>query len=121
MPRGLPAAARVKTLRVLRLEEAQERCVLGEQSLDLGDAGTCPILQPGLAEVVLDVVKAAFTHGRKYRHMWRTAPWAKRLIRGSVGPILPALERLPDRESALWPCASERGRARNTGAGARHR
>ena len=36
--------------------------MLGEEGLDLGDAGAGPILHPGLAEIVLDLVKAAFTH-----------------------------------------------------------
>ena len=37
--------------------------MLGEERFDLKDAGACPILEPGLAEVVLDPVKAAFAHG----------------------------------------------------------
>jgi len=36
--------------------------MLGEERFDFQDAGTGPILEPGLAEVVLDSVKAAFTH-----------------------------------------------------------
>jgi hypothetical protein len=36
--------------------------MLGEERFDLQDAGAGPILEPGLAEVVLDLVKAAFTH-----------------------------------------------------------
>lgn len=51
-----------KRLRLLRVEEAQECRVLGEEGLDLGDAGTCPVLEPGIAEVVLDLMKAAFAH-----------------------------------------------------------
>jgi diacylglycerol kinase family enzyme len=60
--------------------------VLGQQRLDLCDTGARPILEPGLAEVVLDVVEAALTHGRKYRHAGRTAPWAERPIRRTAGP-----------------------------------
>jgi diacylglycerol kinase family enzyme len=60
--------------------------VLRQQRLDLCDTRTGPILQPGVAEVVLDVVEAALTHGRKYRHVGRTAPWAERPIRATPGP-----------------------------------
>lgn len=51
-----------KRLGLLRVEEAQKGRVLGKESLDLGDAGAGPVLDPGLTEVVLDVMKAAFTH-----------------------------------------------------------
>jgi hypothetical protein len=37
--------------------------MLGEEVLDLGHAGTRPIFEPGLGEVVLDAMKAAFAHG----------------------------------------------------------
>ena len=48
--------------------------MLGEKRFDFQDAGASPILKPGFAEVVLDLVKAAFTHslnigrvaGRRY-------------------------------------------------------
>jgi hypothetical protein len=36
--------------------------MLGEERFDFQDAGTGPILEPGFAQVVLDLVKAAFTH-----------------------------------------------------------
>ena len=36
-----------------------------------------------VAEIVLDLMKAAIAHTRKYRHTGRTAPWAERLIRTS--------------------------------------
>ena len=78
------ATFQLERLRLLRLEKAQESRVLGEERFDFKDAGTCPILEPGFAQVVLDLVKAAFTHGRKYRHAPRTAPWAERLIRGTA-------------------------------------
>ncbi len=67
----------------MRVEKAQKRCVLGEEGFDLGDACAGPVLDPRLAEIVLDLVKAAFTHGPKYRHLVRMAPWAERLIRGT--------------------------------------
>jgi hypothetical protein len=54
--------------------------VLGEQCLDLGHSGTGPVLEPRVGEVVLDPVQTALTHGRKYRHKPRTAPWAEWLI-----------------------------------------
>ena len=60
--------------------------MLGEEGLDLRDAGPGPVLEPGVTEVVLDLVKAAFTHSPKYRHVGRTAPWAEWLIRRPVGP-----------------------------------
>jgi diacylglycerol kinase family enzyme len=60
--------------------------VLGEERLDLGEAGAGPVLEPGFAQVVLDLMEAALTHNRKYRHAARTAPWAERLIRGAMGP-----------------------------------
>src|SRR5438034_11402100 len=75
-----------RDLRLLRLEEAQESRMLGEENLDLRDSRPGPVLEPGVAEVVLDLVKAAFTHSPKYRHVGRTAPWAERLIRGPAGP-----------------------------------
>ena len=56
------ATFQLERLRLLRLEKAQESRVLGEERFDFQDAGTCPILEPGFAEVVLDLVKAAFTH-----------------------------------------------------------
>jgi hypothetical protein len=49
-------------LGLLRFDEAQESRVLGEEVLDLGHARPGPILQPGLGEVVLDAMKAAFAH-----------------------------------------------------------
>jgi diacylglycerol kinase family enzyme len=61
--------------------------VLGQERLDLRDSGAGPVLKPGLAEVVLDLMQAALAHRHKYRHAARTAPWAERLIRGAVGPI----------------------------------
>src|SRR6266540_2413040 len=100
--RALYPPGEKKTLGVLCVEEAEEGCVLGEEGLDLGDAGAGPVLHPGLAEIVLDLVKAAFTHGRKYRHPRRTAPWAERLIRGMPSPILRGRERPVDHQSALW-------------------
>ena len=36
--------------------------MLGKEVLDLRDAGARPVLEPGLGEVVLDAVKAAFAH-----------------------------------------------------------
>jgi len=36
--------------------------MLGEEFLDLGDARPGPILQPGVREVVLDAMEAAFAH-----------------------------------------------------------
>jgi diacylglycerol kinase family enzyme len=60
--------------------------VLCKQRLHLRDTCAGPILEPRVAEVVLDVVKAALTHDRKYRHVRRTAPWAKRPIRRVAGP-----------------------------------
>jgi len=75
-------------LRLLRLEEAQEGRMLGEERLDLENSRARPVLEPGFAEVVFDLVKAAFTHGSKYRHEHRTAPWAERLIRGVARPTL---------------------------------
>jgi hypothetical protein len=46
----------------VRLEEAQESRVLGEERFYFKDARTGPILEPGFAQVILDLVKAAFTH-----------------------------------------------------------
>ena len=37
--------------------------MLGEERFDFEHASSCPILEPGFAEIVLDLVKAAFTHG----------------------------------------------------------
>jgi hypothetical protein len=42
--------------------------VLGQIGLELGDARTGPILEPGLVEVVLDPMQAAFAHCSNYRH-----------------------------------------------------
>jgi diacylglycerol kinase family enzyme len=60
--------------------------VLGEQQLDLGDARARPVLEPGVAEIVLDEMEAALAHGHKYRLRSRGMPWAKRLIREPAGP-----------------------------------
>src|SRR5215208_2172059 len=51
-----------ETLLGVRLEEAQERGVLAEEVFDLRDAGACPVLDPGLGEVILDVMEAALVH-----------------------------------------------------------
>src|SRR6266571_5043672 len=92
-------------LRLSGLQEAEEGGVLGEQRLDLGDAGAGPVLEPGLAEIVLDLVQTSLAHGRKYRHKARTAPWAEWLIRGARGPILPILPSRP------WTASSSSTRA----------
>src|SRR5438477_3568473 len=119
-----------KRSRLLRVEETQEGRVLGEEGFDLGDSGAGPVLQPGVAEVVLDPVKAAFTHSRKYRHAARTAPWAERLIRVAPGPILLGREGPADREFALRPgharhrerrCRGPASRDRDASAAARRR
>src|SRR5581483_12146775 len=44
------------------LEEHEEGGVLGEEVLDLGDAGAGPVLDPGVGEVVLDAMEPAFAH-----------------------------------------------------------
>jgi hypothetical protein len=44
------------------LDEPQKVRVLGEISLELSDAGTDPVLEPGLGDVVLDAVEAALAH-----------------------------------------------------------
>lgn len=46
----------LRFLSLLRLEEAQEGGVLGQKCLDLRDSGACPILDPGLVEIVLDAM-----------------------------------------------------------------
>ncbi len=61
--------------------------MLREQCLDLGDPCSGPVLEPGIAEVVLDPVQAAVAHAPKYRHASRTAPWAEWLIRRAPGPM----------------------------------
>ena len=60
---AIPGEFQLKSLRLLRLEELQESRMLGEERFDFKDARAGPILEPGFAEVVLDLVKAAFTHG----------------------------------------------------------
>src|SRR5438876_7129166 len=103
---------RMRGLRLLRLEKAEKRSVLGEERLDLSHSRTGPILEPGLAEVVLDLVQTALAHGRKYRHRPRMAPWAEWLIRGSRSPIVsPTLGRLSADQPALRQGFSKRGRA----------
>jgi hypothetical protein len=47
---------------LLGVEEAQESRMFGEVRLDLGHASSSPILEPRVRKVVLDPVKAAFTH-----------------------------------------------------------
>ena len=76
----MPASASPSDLALLLgLEKARESSVLGEKVLDLGHAGTRPVLEPGLGEVVLDAMKAAFAHGaHDRRHFWEW-PWAVRL------------------------------------------
>ena len=53
--------------------------MLGEEVLDLGDAGAGPVLEPGVGEVVLDAMEAAFAHAGNDRHGARRSPWAVRL------------------------------------------
>ena len=73
--------------------------MLGEERLDLENSRARPVLEPRIAEVVFDLVKAAFTHAPKYRQGGRTTPWAERLIRGVVSPTNPAsAARLPPGE-----------------------
>src|SRR5262245_38156535 len=60
--RERPGAGVAVELDLLGLEEEVERRVLGQIDLDLGHARARPVLDPGLAEVVFDVVKAAFAH-----------------------------------------------------------
>src|SRR3954471_2438490 len=60
--RVLAEPAVEETLLVVGLEEAQERGVLAEQILDLRDAGSCPVLDPRLGQVILDVMEAALIH-----------------------------------------------------------
>ena len=110
----LPLAA------LLGLEEAQEGRVLGEEVLDLGDAGPGPVLEPGLGEVVLDAMEAAFAHGGMIdmglgtRHgpfgsTWRSVgPTAA----ASVGP--PCLALPPPRTSSPGSSCSPASRARRS-------
>ena len=71
--------------------------MLGEEVLDLRHAGTCPIFQPGLGEIVLDAMKAAFTHGGIIGGIPPPAygPFGSSLrargptVAGTVGPALP--------------------------------
>ena len=56
------ATFQLERLRLLRLEKAQESRMLGEERFDFQDAGASPILEPGFAEVVLDLMKAALAH-----------------------------------------------------------
>jgi hypothetical protein len=62
MPGGIYRTGADAKLGVLGLEEAQKGCMLGEEGLDLGDAGAGPVLKPSLAEIVFDPVEAALTH-----------------------------------------------------------
>ena len=50
--------------------------MLGEEFLDLGDTGPGPVLEPGVGQVVLDPMKAAFTHAGMIdtRPPWRHGP-----------------------------------------------
>jgi hypothetical protein len=56
---GFPAA---ELLSLLRLEKGQEGGVLCEKRLDLRDTGAGPILDPRLAEIVLDAMQTTLTH-----------------------------------------------------------
>ena len=56
----------------LGFEEAEERRMLGEIVLDLGDARPGPVLEPGLGEVVLDAMEAAFAHAGMIDMGWGT-------------------------------------------------
>src|ERR1700737_1117931 len=46
------------------LEEAEERGVLGQIRLDLGDPGARPVLDPRVGQIVRDVMEAALAHGK---------------------------------------------------------
>jgi hypothetical protein len=54
--------------------------MLAEQIFDLRDAGVCPILDPGFAEIVLDVMKAAMVHSGHDRPGRGPGQWAGWLI-----------------------------------------
>src|SRR5688500_8989326 len=83
----------------VRLEVAEERRVLGEQCLDLAQPDGCPVLDPALGEVVLDVMQSTVAHGRMIGvdRGWVHGPdgsfWA------SVGLIF--RDRLPAHQSTL--------------------
>ena len=53
--------------------------MLGEIRLELTQTGTCPVLQPGLGDVVLDAMKAAFAHCGHDRPELGQRLWAVRL------------------------------------------
>jgi hypothetical protein len=59
--------------------------MLAEQIFDLRDAGARPILDPGLAEVVLDVMKAAVVHSNHDRPGNGLRQWAGWLIWSARG------------------------------------
>jgi thioredoxin 1 len=48
--------------RFAALDEPEEVRMLGEVFLELSETRAGPVLEPGLGDVVLDAVKAAFTH-----------------------------------------------------------
>src|SRR6266567_521259 len=58
MPKGMLE----RSLGLVDFQEGEKGCVLGEEVLDLRNACPSPVFEPGLGEVVLDPVKAAFTH-----------------------------------------------------------
>src|SRR5262249_14469233 len=60
--RDPPRAAPFRLGLRVTLEKREERRVLGEEVLDLGDAGSGPVLDPGLRQVVLDAMEAELAH-----------------------------------------------------------
>jgi hypothetical protein len=53
--------------------------MLGEVRLELSETSTCPVLQPRIGDVVLDVVEPSLAHCGHDRHEAGQWPWAVRL------------------------------------------
>src|SRR2546430_3496787 len=112
--------AKFQLLRLLRLEESQESRVLGEERFDFEDARACPILEPGFAEIVLDLVKAAFTHGLNIGTVAGRRHGPNGSFRVVVSPTnVAVLGPLASHQSSFRQGLAHRRGARRRGAGDR--
>ena len=73
-----------KVLLLDGFEKGQESRVLAQQILDLRDARACPVLDPGLGQIVFDVVESALVHEADDRPGTRAGQWARWLILGEA-------------------------------------
>src|SRR5215211_1956741 len=118
---------RTETLLLDAFEEAKKGRVLSEEGRNLLEPCAGPVLDPGLRQIVGDVVEAAFAHGQYHRpfRRWVNGPYGSFV--GDYRPTFslplyaPARAGLPAREPAVREPATDAGRPRRGGGCSRHR